>query len=195
MFPEQIGYITIIIGLIGTVFYIKDMIKGETKPNKVTWFIWSLAPMIGAFLQFKSGGGLSAIPIFMAGFASLLVFLFSLFYKNSYWRISALDIICGVLSLTALVFWVVTKNFAISILFAILGDGLAYVPTLIKSWKFPETETSTIYFLGIVNYILGLLIIKDWHFSVYIFSIYLIIMNSITLSFLYRKKITSYFSS
>jgi hypothetical protein len=191
MLPEQIGYLTIVISLIGVTFYVKDMIKGSTRPNRVTWFIWSLAPMIGAFLQFKSGGGLSAIPVFMAGFASFLVFLFSFFYKNSYWKIHTLDIICGVLSLTALVFWIITRNFAISILFAILGDALAYIPTLIKSWKFPETETGTIYFLGIINYILGLLIIKDWHFSIYIFSVYLIIMNSITLFCIYRKKIFS----
>lgn len=189
MLPEQIGYITIVIGLTGATFYIRDMIKGGTKPNKVTWFIWSLAPMIGAFLQFKSGGGLSAIPIFMAGFASFLVFLFSFFYKNSYWKIGTLDIVCGVLSLTALIFWIITRNSAISIMFAILSDGLAYIPTLIKSWKYPETETSAIYFLGIVNYILGLLIIKDWHFSVYIFGIYLIIMNSVTLTLIHRKKI------
>ena len=162
MFPEQIIYIGVFINLIGEFFYLKGMFSGNTKPNLISWFIWMLAPFIGVFLQIKAGAGLSILPVFMAGFGPFLVIAFSLFKKNAYWKIESFDLLCGFFSLVALLIYVVTYNLGISILFAIISDGLAAIPTLIKSWKFPETETVAIFIVGAINSVFGLLIIKNW---------------------------------
>src|SRR3989338_1897854 len=141
MLPEQFGYLTILISLIGISFYIRDIFLGKTRPNFISWFFWMLAPFIGVFLQLKAGAGLSVLPIFMAGFVCLLVLLAALIKRNAYWKTSIFDIFCGIFSLLALILWVATKNTNISIVFAMLADGSAALPTLVKAWKFPETET------------------------------------------------------
>jgi hypothetical protein len=189
MLPANIIYITILISLIGYFFYLKDIFRGQTRPNLVSWTLWMLAPFIGVFFQIKAGAGLSVIPVFMAGFGPLVVIVVSLFRKNSIWKITRLDIICGILALIALVLYVFTHNLGISILFAILSDALGGVPTIVKSWKFPETETALMYLFGIFNNIIGLLIIKNWIFSIYSFNAYLIIMNSIIVFCILRKKL------
>ncbi|MCC7160346.1 hypothetical protein IT399_01285 [Candidatus Nomurabacteria bacterium] len=187
MLPEKIIYVTILTSFVGIFFYLKDIFYGQTKPNLVSWFLWMLAPFIGVFFQIKAGANLSALPVFMAGFGPLLVIVFSLLKKNAYWKIDTFDIYCGIFAFLALIFYVFTHNLGISIFFAILSDGLAAVPTLVKSWKFPETENSTIYLMGIFNNILGLLIIKNWIFSVYSFGIYLILINLAILFCMYRR--------
>ena len=189
MLPENIIYITVLFNLIGSFFYIKDIFYGKTKPNLVSWVLWMLAPFIGVFFQIKAGAGLSVIPVFMAGFIPLIVIIVSLWHKNAYWKITKLDVFCGLLALTALVFYVLTHNLGISILFAILSDGLAAIPTLIKSWKFPETETAAVYAVSIFTNILALFIIKNWIFSIYSFNIYLILINIAIVFCIYRKKI------
>ena len=189
MIPEQIIFITVLFNLAGSFFYIKDIFYGQTKPNLVSWFLWMLAPFIGVFFQVKAGAGLSVIPVFMAGFIPLLVIIVSLWHKNAYWKITQLDIICGLFALVALVLYVFTHNLGISILFAILSDALAGIPTIIKSWKFPETETAAVYAVSIFNNILALFIIKSWIFSVYSFNIYLILINVVIVFSIYRKKI------
>jgi hypothetical protein len=189
MLPESIIYFSVIVSLVAYFFYFKNIFYGQTKPNLVSWFVWMLAPFIGVFFQLKAGGGLVALPVFLAGFASLLVIIFSLWKKNAYWKITRLDIACGILSLIALIFYIFTHNLGISILFAIVSDGLAFIPTFIKSWKFPETETNSVYFADIFNNILGLLIIKNWSFTIYSFVIYLVLFNLIEIIILYRKKI------
>jgi hypothetical protein len=70
-----------------------------------------------------------------------------------------------------------------------LTDGLAAVPTIVKSWKFPETETAAVYLPGIINNILGLLIISNWIFAIYSFSIYFILVNAVIIFCIYRKKL------
>ena len=189
MLPENIIYITILISLFGYIFYFKDIFYGTTRPNLVSWFLWMLAPFIGVFFQLQSGAGLSVIPVFMAGFGPLIVIIVSLFRRNSIWKITSFDLVCGALAFMALVLYMFTHNLGVSILFAILSDGLAFIPTYLKGWKFPETETSTIYSTSIFNNILALLIIKSWIFTIYSFSVYLVVSNIIMIFILYRKNI------
>ena len=190
MIPENIiAYIAVFIQLIGVSFYIKDMYRGTTKPNRVSWFIWALAPLIGSYLQWKAGAGLSILPVFMAGFNPVLVLIVSYIIKNGFWKITKFDVVCGVFAIFSLVLWIVTKNLYISILFAILSDFLASLPTLVKTWEYPETETAFAYAGGIVANILGLLIIKNWTFPIYSLGIYLIVINLTIILFAYRRKI------
>src|SRR3989344_1769648 len=189
MLPENIIFVGVAINLFCCIWYVKSIISGNTRPNLVSWFIWMLAPFIGTFLALKAGAGFSVLGIFMAGFGPLLVIIVSIFRKNAFWKIETFDLICGFFSLMALVLYIFTYNLAISILFAIISDGLAAIPTIIKSWKFPETESSSTYFGGIVNNVLSLLIIKNWIFSIYSFNIYFILVNIVIIFSIYHKRI------
>lgn len=194
MLNENIGYITVLIQLVGVFFYIRAMVRGTTKPNRVTWIIWALGPIIGAWLQWEAGAGLSVLPVFMAGFNPVLVVIASFIIKEGYWKISWLDIICGAIALFALLLWIITRSFSISIFFAILSDFLASLPTFAKLWNHPDTETPSAYIGGIAANIIGLFIITKWSFPIYSFGIYLILLNLALVFFIYRKKITSIFS-
>lgn len=194
MIAEEIVYLSLVFSLFGSFFYIRDVIRGRTKPNLVSWFFWALAPLIGSYLQYQAGAGLSILPVFLMGFMPLVIFVVASLRHNGYWKLSKFDIWCGVFSFLALVCWLVTKRADISILFAILSDALAAIPTLVKSWKFPDTETAIGYAPGIANNILGLLVITNWNFSTASFGIYFIILNTTLIIFIKRKKIISIFS-
>lgn len=189
MLSENIIFFAVLLNLFGSILYIKSIIRGHAKPNLVSWFIWMLAPFIGVFFQLKAGAGLSVLPVFMAGFGPLIIIIATLLTRNAIWKISTLDIACGVLAVLALIVFIITHNLGISILFAILSDGLAYIPTYVKSWKFPKSESVHAYSWAILANIVGLLIIKDWSFTIYSFGIYLIFMNVLMVLILYRKKV------
>jgi hypothetical protein len=197
MLPEQIIFFAISLNLLGQVLYIKSIIKGHAKPNMVSWGMWMLAPFVAVFFQLKAGAGLSVLPIFMAGFGPLIIITAALITKNALWKVNSFDLFCGSFSLIALLLYVLTHNLDISILFAILSDALAFIPTFIKSWKYPESESVTGYSFCIISNIIGLLIIKDWSFAIYSFGVYLVIFNITETIILYRKKILNmlYFSN
>jgi hypothetical protein len=189
MIPEQFVFVGVALNLIGQFFYMKSVIKGHAKPNLVSWGLWMFAPFIGFFFALKAGAGLSALPIFMAGFGPLAVVTTALLTKNGIWKISLFDILCGLFSAIALVLYVLTHNLGISILFAILSDFLAFIPTFIKSWKHPESESSSGYSWCIASNIIGLLTLKQWHFATYSFGLYFVLANTAEMIILYRKKI------
>lgn len=189
MLPEKVVYFGLLLQFTGQISYIASIFKGHAKPNLVSWFMWMLAPFIGFVFLIKAGATFSAFPIFMAGFGPFLVILFSIFIKNGYWKINTFDLYCGALALLALICYVFTHNLSISIIFAVLSDSLAAIPTIVKSWKFPETESGLIFFFALVSNTLGLLTIKAWSFSVSIFGIFIIIQCITILFCIYRKKI------
>ena len=189
MLIEKILYVALLANLIGTFYYCRDILSGHTKPNLVTWFLWALIPFLGVFFQIKAGAGLSVLPILMDGFNCVVIIIFSLWNKNNYWKIGRLDIVCGIFAFLALILYVFTHNSAISILFAILADFLAAIPTIAKSWRFPETETWIVYLIAALTNIFGLLIIKNWIFSIYSLGIYFVLMNLVIIFAIHHKKI------
>ncbi len=189
MLPEKIVYFALFLNCVGYLFYIKSIYSGHAKPNLVSWIMWMLAPFIGVFFQLKAGAGLSVLPVFMAGFGPVIIISVALLKKNALWKITSFDLLCGGISLAALLLYVLTHNLSISIFFAILSDALAFVPTFIKSWKHPESESPAGYSFCILSNIIGLLIIKDWTFTIYSFGVYLVVFNIAEVSILYRTKI------
>ncbi|MFA6251011.1 MAG: hypothetical protein WC603_00045 [Candidatus Paceibacterota bacterium] len=180
MIPEYFAYFSILFGIIGSFFYIKDTIYGKTRPNRISWIFWTIAPFVGVYVAYQSGVSIPIlISTFMAGFCPFLVVIFSFFNKNSYWKTTKFDIGCGILAFIAIIIWVTTKNGILSLTFAIMADLFASIPTIIKSWQHSETETVAPYALGILNQLITFLIITNFSFLNYSFPIYFVLVNLI----------------
>lgn len=180
MIPEYFAYLSIVFSLIGIFYYIKDIIYGKTRPNIISWIFWSIAPLVGIYIAYRSGVSVPLlISTFMAGFGPLLVVIFSLFNKNFYSKISNFDILCGILSFVAIIIWITTKNGILSLIFAILADLFASIPTIIKSWKHSDTENISPYAYGILNQAITFLIITNFSFLNYSFPFYFVLVNTI----------------
>ena len=179
MINENFIYLGILISSIGSISYVVDTFKGRVKPNRVSFFLWALAPFIAFFSEIKQGVGIQSLLTFFVGFWSVLVLLASFANKKAEWKLTSFDLICGALSLLGLVLWMVTKVGNIAIIFSILADGLAALPTIKKSFYFPETETIWPYLTGLIYSGITILTIKTWSFAYFGFPIYLFFVNLI----------------
>lgn len=176
------------VNLGGAFFYIRNTLFGQTKPNKVTWLVWAIAPLIGTAAALAKGVTWAVLPVFMAGFVPLLIFLASFINKNAYWKLSKFDYACGLLSVLALVGWAITKEPNVAIALAVLSDGLAAVPTLVKSWQDPASESTAAYSTGIFNALTSFAAIKMWGFAELAFPINLIITDLLLIFIIRRRK-------
>lgn len=186
---ENLVYIAVLVQLFGKLSYVKDTLKGKTKPNRISWLLWAVAPLIAASAAVSDGVTLAAIPVFVSGFAPLLVLLASFANKNSYWKLEKGDYLCGLFSVLALVLWGVTKEPITAIVFALLSDFLATLPTLKKSWRYPETETANAYWAGLFSALTSFTAISAWNFSSVAFPIYLVLVNALLVACIYKTKI------
>ena len=186
---EYLVIVGAIASILGTSKYIVETLQGRTKPNRVSWLLWSIAPLVASAAAFLDGVTWAALPVFMAGFCPLLVLIASFSNKKAFWKLGTFDYLCGFFSVLALVLWALTKQPGAAIVFAIISDAFAAIPTLQKTWAHPGTESHWAYFAGLFNAITGLLVIKSWVFPEYAFLAYLVIMNSLLLFSIFGKGI------
>lgn len=168
-----------VISLSGAAAYIRDMYRGKSKPNLVTWGLWAFAPLIATGAALSANADFWATArIFMAGFGPLLVFLAAFLVRQGYWKLSAFDYACGALSLVALGAWLAADSPILAILLAAIADLLASFPTLVKAWKYPETETLYTYFVGLFTASIIIPAIPIWNIENAAFQVYLLVVNT-----------------
>ena len=152
------------------------------KPNRVSFLLWSIAPFIAFAAQIKQGVGLESLMTFSTGFLPFIIFLASFVNKKAEWKLTRFDIICGVLSILGLILWLVTRVGNIAITFSILADGLAAVPTIIKAYKYPDTEIAWPWIATAFGVVLTLLTLDGLTFANSGFIIYILIVNTLIFS-------------
>jgi hypothetical protein len=189
-FAHWLIVLSAFLSIAGSSVYIRDTLKGTTKPNRVSFSMWALAPLVGTAAAFSIHADVWVIiRIFLSGLMPLLIFFASFINPQSYWKLSLFDLLCGVCSVFALVLWLFVDSARTAILFAALGDGFACIPTLRKAWLYPETETGISYVTSFFSVLLVIPSITIWNIENSAFQIYLLIANALLLFAIYRKKI------
>lgn len=173
MLDPNFIYVAATLNFVGSLGYIRDMLLGKATPNRVTWFLWALAPLVAFAAQMSEGVGLEALMTFMVGFGPLLVFLISFTSGHAEWKLTRFDVICGICSLLGLGLWAMTREADAAILFAIVADALAALPTLKKAAIAPETESYPVFLLGTIGATITLLAVEVWSFTTVAFPIYI----------------------
>ncbi|MEK7719659.1 MAG: hypothetical protein AAB347_08635, partial [Bacteroidota bacterium] len=147
-------------------------------------------PLIGTAAALYAHADIWAtVRIFLAGFLPLIVFIASFINRQSFWKLTPFDFLCGACSVLALIVWGLIDSPQYAILLAAVGDGFASIPTIVKAWKFPETETGITYLASFVAVVLIIPSIPRWDIENSAFQIYLLIVNALLLFAVYKKRI------
>jgi hypothetical protein len=171
------------LGSVGSLIYVWDTLRGTTQPNRVTWILWAFAPLLAFAVELHSGIGLRSLTTFVIGFMPLLVFIASFHNQAAVWKIRRVDYVCGAMSLAGTAAWLVTRNGVAAIVAAIVADFLAGIPTMVKSWSNPKSETVTSYVGAVLNSGILLLTIHHWTTEVAAFPLFIFCIASVQVIF------------
>ena len=187
-FPQLLVVVSVLLMVWGAYDYLRDTLAGKTKPNRVSWSLWALAPLISLGAAFDADADVwASIRVLVGGIVPAVIFLASFINKNSYWRLGRFDWFCGGLSLTALVFWQLADSPLVAVLLATTANTLATVPTFVKAWNYPETESRLIFITSFISAILIIPVIPVWTIANSAFQIGLMLTTGALLVAIYRK--------
>lgn len=179
-----IGFIAVVLTFVGYVPYIRDTLKGKTKPHIYTWFIWGLVTAIAFGLQLSDDAGPGALVTLAAAVVCLVIAVIGL--KKGSKEITKSDTVFFLLSLVALVLWLLAEQPVLSVILLSLIDMLGFIPTIRKSWHKPDEETLISYLVNTFRFCLALYALQrytivtvlyplTWVVANGLFSLYLII--------------------
>lgn len=184
MIDPRFAILGAVIILTGNAAYARDTVRGNTQPNRVSWTMWALAPMIAFAAEVAQGVGLNAVLTLAVGLGPLMVVVASFMDPKAYARVTPFDAGCGVLSLAALGAWAATGRGNVAILLSVLADFLAAIPTIRKAYLHPETEHAAAFLAGVAGAAITLLTIKpeDWGFASVAFPAYILLDSALIAS-------------
>ncbi|MDD2807709.1 MAG: hypothetical protein PHW95_04300 [Patescibacteria group bacterium] len=171
MIYQIAGYLSGITILLSFVPYIRDIFKRTTKPERVSWLIWSLLGSISFFSQLAEGASYSLIMTGAQAIGDLFIFILAI--KYGFGGLIKRDIIAFIGAILALWLWYLTSEAAIALFIVIFIDATGVVLTVIKSYQKPTSETVSSWALTFLGGLLGCLAVGKVNFILLAFPIYI----------------------
>ena len=168
--------------------YIYSVLKGETKPNRVTWWILGLITIV-VVLSYHGVGARETLwlPVAYAiGFLSIGAL--SLKYGDGPFVLNTLDrvvLLGGVISIV--VYWFAHSP-GFSLLLVTITEGIALAPTAIKAYRSPMTESRTAWTVGTIASVVNLFAITEWSLAIAGYPMWIFLSNSFVLYFLFCRR-------
>lgn len=178
--------IAISIALIAYVPYIKDTLSGKTKPHAFSWTIWTVVSFLSFGIQLANNGGAGSLVNLLIGL--LCTFIAIQGFVKGYTQIKAIDYLSIILSIVALILWIIVKQPTISVVLIILVDFFSFIPTIIKSWSNPQQETFVTWLLSIFRHIFTIASLSTISFLTAGYTIYALIINILFCALLLSRK-------
>lgn len=174
-----IGIIAGIVAFAANPPYIWAILKGTTKPDRVTW--WILAGL--NVLIFASSYALGAwdtlwLPLGYAISFGIIAIL-SLKYGEGDFQLSGIQQTCVAGAVLAVFVWWFSGSALFALGLTIAIDFFGIVPTIYKSYMRPWHEDKIAWGIAFLASILYIGAIETWTFSIAAYPVYLLITNGI----------------
>jgi len=184
---ELIGLIAGIVAAIAFLPYVLAILRGETVPNRVTWFVLSINGWL-ALASYKEVG--ADATIWLAWSHALLPALICvLSFKYGEGGVSRFDIYCLITAILGILLWKLTKLPLLGLVFFLTADLAALMPTIYKSWYRPDTEDRFAWTITTLSAAINIFAIDSLEIGVVVHPVYMLLIDGIITYFLWRPKL------
>jgi len=177
---------------IAFVPYIRDILHGNTKPQRVTFWIWFVVSAVGFFGQRAGGAHWSLIWAFSSLLGTGVVAGLSVKYGyGTFHRRDAISLVVTAIGV-ALALFLHSPLIAVST--AVLIDVVGSSLTLHKTWVAPETEPFFAWVLSLIAATCGLVAVGHWQPAIFLAPLLNFVVNLLMVGLTARHKPAPAFS-
>jgi hypothetical protein len=149
-----LGLLAGVIGVAGYIPYIRDILKGTTKPDRASWFIWLLeyTALFAAQVSAGATDSLWLIGLQLVGVVAIAL----LACKYGVGALDRQSVIILSCVCATLVLWYFSRNANLTILLLVAVESVGVVLTTRKVYRQPGSETLLLWVLIAVAGVLGI---------------------------------------
>lgn len=140
------GILSFALSFGATIPYAFDILKGRARPARSTRILFFLLMLVTLFVQ--SRDFTSWVLLLTLGEVATQVVLFGLSLKYGVGGLRRLDIVCYIAFFVSLAMYLITQNTTLSLTTLIFTDAIAFVPTIVKIWRDPSSDTWVFFVVG-----------------------------------------------
>lgn len=185
---ELIGIAAGILELLSLPIYVSSILKGKTKPDRVTWWVLALVSGMITASYFASGARETIWLPLVYTISFIVVGALSIKYGEGPLTLDLIDRVSLIGALASAFIWWSLKSPVPALFMNIATEFIGLVPTINKSYRRPWTENKAAWVIGSIASLLNVLAINEWTFVIAAYPIYVFVTNTIITHFITRKK-------
>lgn len=167
--------------------YSRDIVAGRVKPARSTRIMFVVLLSLALFQQGSLGSKWGLAVTIGETIGAFGIFLLALIHGEG--GLKRLDLICYVLLAIDMFVWLTTGNALVALHLTVLADVIAFTPTLVKTWRRPQSETSLFFVVGTVAPLLNVLAARTFSYAIVLFPVYLSIINALEVILISRPRL------
>lgn len=179
------GLLTLLIAAVSYSFYIRDILRGRTKPHGFTWAIWAVLSAFIFSQQMGANAGPGAWSTIFVSVAATVICLLSIRYGER--SITKLDWLSLFAVAIVFIIWAQNHNAAVSVLLASSAFLLGFMPTIRKSVHKAQQETVTTYALNSLKFLIALFALHSFTVETATYPFVLFVANALFAAFLVAR--------
>ncbi len=140
------GILSFVLAFGATIPYVFDILKGRARPARSTRVLFLLLMLVTLVVQ--SRDFTSWVLLLTIGELASQIIIFTLSIKYGHGGLARLDKACYLAFIISLSAYLFTKNATLSLTLLVLTDLIAFVPTIVKIWRDPTSDTWIFFAVG-----------------------------------------------
>jgi hypothetical protein len=134
-----LGVLAGLAGIADTIPYVRDIVRGTTRPHRGTWLIWGVLAIVVFLSQRADGASWSLVLAGSQAIVTSLVFLLAI--RHGEGGMSAPDVALIAMAGGGVIGWIVADEPLIAIAGVIVADVVAAAMMTPKTYRDPDSET------------------------------------------------------
>ncbi len=171
------GILSAFFVLLGGIPYLRDIYHKKAHPHVLSWLGWAFITALGASAMFAEGSTWVVGILVANTVLCLTIAVYSIAKRVGVWSTTIYDYVFFGLGIIGLILWQVLDIPLIALICAIAADLFFGLPTLVKTFKDPSSETSFVWMTSAISGVLSLLAAQAFVFHEVAYPMYLFLYD------------------
>ena len=164
-----------LIGIADTIPYVRDTLRGSTRPHRGTWLIWGVLAVVVCLSQYADGASWSLI---MAGVQAVLTTgIFVLSIRRGEGGVSRVEQLMIAIAGVGVLGWIVADEPLVATACVVAADLLGAAMMVPKTYRDPESETLVTFAFASVGGALAAGAVGAIDLSLLLYPVYYCLVN------------------
>ena len=180
------GIIGGILQLVASAPYVRDILKGTTRPQRSTWTIWTTLSFVVLASQWASGATWSLTLTIAQAISCAAIFVLAI--PRGVGGLSRIELIMFGIAGLGIVGWLVTDDPVLATCSVVVADLIAVGLMLPKTYRQPSTETVSTYAIGVVSTIFALAAVGSLDVALLIYPVYILLADAAVVALIVLRR-------
>jgi hypothetical protein len=177
-----------LIGVLDTIPYVRDTLRGSTRPHRATWLIWGVLAVVVSLSQYADGASWSLV---MAGVQAVLTSLvFGLSIRRGEGGVSRADITMIAIAGAGVTGWIAADEPLVATACVVAADLIGAGLMVPKTYRDPHSETLITFAFASLGGALAAGAVGAIDVSLLLYPVYYCVINGAIALLIWERRLT-----